>query len=63
MEQCNITNSEYKMRYIKFLSEDSNASSSRSIMDEDDSAEVEKDTTDEKTELSTADQIFLETTV
>lgn len=70
MEQCNISNSDYnKMRYIKFISEeescDENVSTKDHVLIDNESVETEKVSTGGITELSTssADQMFLETTV
>lgn len=65
MQQCMNCNSDYKtVRYISFMSDegDENASSNNIVGDES----VEENSTGGKKELkeiSTADQIFLETTV
>lgn len=64
MEQCNICNSEQKMRYIKFIS-DENASL-KNLNDDGASTEKEKEkiaTGGNAELLPTADQMFLETTV
>lgn len=66
MEQCNIfSNSEQKMRYIKFISQESDENaSSQNLIDEVASTETEKAATGGNAELlSAADQMFLETTV
>ena len=64
MEQCNIFNSEQKMRYIKFISEESDENAStKNLIDDVASTETEKAATGGNTELPAADQMFLETTV
>lgn len=67
MQQCSSCNSDYKtVRYISFISDegDENASSNNTGDDEEESNDVNS-TGGEKelSEVSTADQIFLETTV
>lgn len=69
MEQCNMNNCDKNMRYIKFISEESDENcSSKNIIDNEQPNEADKEiTTGDKTELSettsSADQMFLETTV